>query len=113
MHQLAAYAVDGCVDIVAFDRCRIEKFSAYAMNTQCWSIYRISIENTEIASISMHAFKKVSVDYFMLRNTTFQSDLPSRVFSGLDITKQITIENCSFKTINPRAIDLKGMCEIE
>lgn len=108
--QLHAYAIDGCVDVVTFDKCRIQKFSAYALNTHCWSIYRISIENTEIAAIDMHALKKLSIDYVTLRNVTFQSDLPSRAISGLDITKQIAIENCSFKTINTLAIELKGMC---
>lgn len=109
IHRLDSHAIDGCVDVVTFDRCHIEKFSAYAMNTQCRSIYRISIENTEIASIDMHAFKKLSIDELVLKNTTFQSHLPSRVFSALTITKLISISNCSFKTISSRALDLDGM----
>lgn len=111
IHRLDSYAIDGCVDVVAFDRCYIEKFSAYAMNTQCSPIYRISIENTVIALIDMHAFKKLSIDELLLKNTTFQSHLSSRVFSALTITKHMSISNCSFKTINSRAIDLDGMYE--
>lgn len=109
IQQLQSYAIDGCVDTVTFDRCRIEKFTAYAMNTQCWSIYRFSMENTEVASIDMHAFKKLSIDHLVFKNTTFHSHLPSRVFSALSITKQISITNCLFKTIYSRAFDLDGM----
>lgn len=103
------YAIDGCIDIVAFDRCHIEKFSAYTMNAQCLPVYRILIENTEIVSIEMHAFKKLNIDQLVLRNTTFQSRLPSRIFSALTITKEFSISNCLFTTINSRAIDLEGI----
>lgn len=113
IQQLDSYAIDGCVDTVAFDRCRISKFTAYAMNTQCSSIYRFSMENTEVAAIDMHAFKKLSIDHLVFKNTAFQSHLPSRVFSALSITKQISITNCSFKTIYSRAFDLDGKCELE
>lgn len=67
------------------------------------------MENTEVASIDMHAFKKFSIDHLVFKNTTFQSHLSSRVFSALSITKQISITNCSFKTIYSRAFDLDGM----
>lgn len=61
-----------------------------------------------VPSICTHS-KKLTIDQLTLRNTTFHSDLPSRVFSGLDVTKQISISNCSFKAINSRAIDLEDV----
>lgn len=113
IQRIDSYAIDGCIDIVSFDGCHIEKFTAYAMNTHCFPIERISIENTKIGAIDMQAFKKLIINNLVFKNTIFQSNLPSRVFSALDIKKQISISHCSFKTIYPHAFDLDGMYKLK
>lgn len=101
--------MSGYIDSVSFNNSRIEHFNAYALNSVSDDVYSISFENTEINSIERQALKKLRINHFTMKNTTFRSTLPSQTFSALTITNEISISNCSFTTINSQAIDLAGM----
>lgn len=104
--------MSGYIDSVSFNNSHIEHFNAYAINSISAdyndNVYSISFENTEINSIERQALKRLRIDHFTMKNTTFRSVLPSQTFCALTIANEISISNCSFTTINSQAIDLAG-----
>lgn len=106
--EIATYAINGCIDSIAFTNCRIGIFSAYAINSIQGAVYRLSFENTEIDTIESHALKRLQIEHFLMQNVTFRSHLPSRTLSALTITSDISVCNCSFTTISSQAIELNG-----
>lgn len=105
---MVPYTISGRIDSVTFNNCRIGKFNAYAINSGYQSIYSISLENTDIDVMETQVLKRLTIDHLTMRNVTFRSQLPSRTFSALTITNEISIINCSFTTISSHAIELEG-----
>lgn len=106
---MIAYSMSGCIDSISINNCNIGKWNAYAINSICETLYSISIENTVINMIESQALKKLNIEHFTVLNCTVLSHLPSRTFSALTITNEISIANCSFTTIASHAIELDGM----
>lgn len=72
------------------------------------AVYNISFENTQIRQIDSQAMKRMSIDNFVMRNTTIREPLPSRAFYDLTIVNTFAMSNCTFSTIGSSAIWLRG-----
>lgn len=106
--EITTYSMNGYIDSIAFTNCRIDRFSAYAINSIQEAVYRISFENTVINTIESQALKRLQIEHFLMRNVIFRSHLPSRTLTALTITNDISISNCTFATISSQAIELNS-----
>ncbi|XP_031628451.1 uncharacterized protein LOC116344164 [Contarinia nasturtii] len=104
--EILPHSISGCIDSISFNNSHIEKLSAYAINSVCQTVYKLSIENTKIDWVDSQALKKLSIEHFIMQNTTFSHDLPSRTFSALIIKNVMSITNCTFAGISTRTIEL-------
>lgn len=109
--EILPYSISGCVDSISFNNCYIQQLKAYAINCVCQTVYSVSIENSRIDWIESQALKKMTIEHFIMRNTTFSHDLPSRAFNALIIKNEFSITNCVFAGISSRTIDLDGGCK--
>ncbi|XP_055305292.1 uncharacterized protein LOC129569989 [Sitodiplosis mosellana] len=104
--EIVPYSIGGGIDSITFNNCYIKKLNAYAINSVYETVYLIAFENTGIDVIESQALKKLDIEHFIMRNTTIWSHFPSRAFSALTITHEISISNCTFATISSHAIEL-------
>jgi len=103
IEELPSYAINGNVDVINFDNCRIGVIRAFAINGLVQKAYGLYIRNSIIGRIEGQALKKLTVDQFVVDNVTFSSPIPSRTVYDMSVDEICSIINSNFTTINAGA----------
>jgi len=109
IEELPSYAINGNVDVINFDNCRIGAIRAFTINGLVQKGYGLYIRNSIIRRIDGQAFKKFTVDQFVMDNVTFSSPIPSKAVYDVIVDDICSIINSNFTTIHSGAFMFQEM----
>ncbi|KAJ6639215.1 hypothetical protein Bhyg_11957 [Pseudolycoriella hygida] len=99
IEEIPSYTINGNVDVIAFDNCRIGAIRAFAINGLVDKAFGLYIRNSIIKRIHGQGLKKFTVEQFVVDNVTFSLPIPSRAFYDITVDGLCSITNSNFTTI--------------
>uniref|UniRef100_A0A1L8D9T1 Uncharacterized protein n=2 Tax=Nyssomyia neivai TaxID=330878 RepID=A0A1L8D9T1_9DIPT len=113
IEQIPSHAINGFIDGLVFERCRIGHISPFAVTGIRLRLEAFAIRDTFISRIEHQAFKKFSCTTFQINNCTIRGQLPSRSFYDLDVTTSLHISNNNFTSrMHSIAFDLQVVSNV-
>uniref|UniRef100_A0A1B0CBF9 Uncharacterized protein n=1 Tax=Lutzomyia longipalpis TaxID=7200 RepID=A0A1B0CBF9_LUTLO len=110
IEQIPSHAINGFINGLTFERCRIGWISPFAVTGIRLRLDAFAIRNTFISRIEHQAFKKFTTSTFQITNCTVRSQLPSRSFYDLDVLSSLHISHNNFTgRIHSRAFDFQAL----
>lgn len=109
IEEIPSYTINGNVDVIAFDSCRIGAIRAFVINGLVQKAYGLYIRNSIIGRIDGQALKKFTVDQFVVDNVTISSPIPSRAVYDMTVDDICSIINSNFTTIHSGAFMFQEM----
>ncbi|XP_055684668.1 uncharacterized protein LOC129790875 [Lutzomyia longipalpis] len=113
IEQIPSHAINGFINGLTFERCRIGWISPFAVTGIRLRLDAFAIRNTFISRIEHQAFKKFTTSTFQITNCTVRSQLPSRSFYDLDVLSSLHISHNNFTgRIHSRAFDFQVVSNV-
>jgi hypothetical protein len=112
--NLPSHFIKGSLNEFVIENSHIQKISIFALtglrnNSRCaMMICEISIRNSTIDTIDLHAFMKLTIRNLEITNSNFIGNLVSRTFYDCYI-ENINIENSHFSRLLPSAFYLRDV----
>lgn len=112
IQSVPSYAFFGQIEEIHFINCTIEEFREYSISSIGTRMSQITVKNSNIGVIKPQAFKKFSVENFVIEDTHFNADLPSKAFYQIEITDTLTIQRSTFQSLYPGSIYISKLAKM-
>lgn len=104
IQSVPSYAFIGQIKELHFINCTIDEFREFSVSGIGTRMSQVTIKDSNIRVIKPQAFKKLTVENFVIEDTNFHADLPSKAFYQIETTDTFTIQKSTFQSLYPGSI---------
>ncbi|XP_050548204.1 uncharacterized protein LOC126909826, partial [Daktulosphaira vitifoliae] len=106
--ELPSYAFRGRLRSIAFMRGRINIIKPFAFSSLHGTTARIEFRDTVFGLVEQQSFKKFTVKDFVLKSSSFEEAVPSRMLTEITVTDELRVEGVDFGLIRSYAFKVHG-----
>lgn len=106
--EIPSYAFRGRLHSILFDRVRVDVIRPFAFSSLTGTAGRIEFRDTVFGRIEQQAFKKFTVNDFVLKRCRFEVPVPSRTLTEITVHDEFRLEDVTFSTIRSFAFRVNG-----
>ncbi|KAL4119634.1 hypothetical protein QTP88_012430 [Uroleucon formosanum] len=106
--EVPSYAFRGRLRSVMFNRVRIDVVRPFAFSSLTGTTGRIEFKDTVFGQVDQQAFKKFTVNEFVLKGCRFDGDAPSRMLTEITVHDELRLDNVTFSVVQSYAFRVRG-----
>ncbi|VVC32959.1 Pectin lyase fold [Cinara cedri] len=106
--EVPSWTFRGRLHSITFDRVRIDAIRPFAFGSLTGTVSRIEFRDTVFGQVEQQAFKKFTVNEFVLKRCRFEHPVPSRTLTELTVHDELRLEDVVFSTIRGLAFRVHG-----
>lgn len=107
--EIPSYAFRGRLRSVTFNRVHIEAVRPFAFSSLTGTTGRIEFRDTVFGQVDQQAFKKFTVNEFVLKGCRFEGAAPSRMLTEITVHDELRLEEVTFtKVVHSYAFRVHG-----
>lgn len=106
--EVPSYAFRGRLRSVTFNQVRIDVIRPFAFSSLTGITGRIEFRDTVFGQIEQQAFKKFTVNEFVLKGCRFEGATPSRMLTEITVHDELRLEEVKFTLIRSYAFRVHG-----
>lgn len=110
--SVPSYAFIGQIKELHWNNCTVEEFREYSVSGIGTRMNQITFKDSNVGIIKPQAMKKFSVENFIIEDTTFHADLPSKAFYQIEVTDTLTIQRSMFQSLYPSSIYISKVAKV-
>lgn len=106
--EVPSYAFRGRLRSVTFNRVRVDVIRPFAFSSLTGTTNRIEFRDTIFGQVEQQAFKKFTVNEFVVKGCRFENAVPSRMLTEITVHDELRLEDVHFDTIRGYAFRVHG-----
>lgn len=106
--EVPNYTFRGRLRSVTFNRVRIDVIRAFAFSSLTGTTSRIEFRDTVFGQVEQQAFKKFTVNEFVMKGCRFEDTVPSRMLTELTVHDELRLEEVTFALVRSYAFRVHG-----
>lgn len=106
--EVPSYAFRGRLRSVTFNRVRVDVIRPFAFSSLTGTTVRIEFRDTVFGQIEQQAFKKFTVNEFVLKGCRFEGTAPSRTLTEITVHDELRLEEVTFALVRSYAFRVHG-----
>lgn len=106
--EIPSYAFRGRLHSISFDRVWIDVIRPFAFSSLTGTASRIEFRDTVFGQVEQQAFKKFTVNEFVLKRCRFERPVPSRTLTEITVHDELRLEDVTFSTVRSFAFRVHG-----
>lgn len=106
--EVPSYAFRGRLRSVTFNRVRIATIRPFAFGSLTGTTGRIEFRETVFGMVEQQAFKKFTVNEFVVKGCRFENPAPSRMLTEITVHDELRLEDVTFTVVRSYAFKVHG-----
>lgn len=106
--EVPSYAFRGRLRSVTFNRVRVDVIRPFAFSSLTGTTVRIEFRDTVFGQVEQQAFKKFTVNEFVLKGCRFEGTAPSRTLTEITVHDELRLDDVTFTLIRSYAFRVHG-----
>lgn len=106
--EIPSYAFRGRLHSISFNRVRVDVIRPFAFSSLTGISGRIEFRDTVFGQIEQQAFKKFTINDFVLKRCHFKVSVASRTLTEITVHDEFRLEDVTFSTIRSFAFRVNG-----
>lgn len=106
--EVPSYAFRGRLKSVAFVRTRVDLVRPFAFSSLTGTTGRIEFRDTVFGQVEQQAFKKFTVNEFVMKGCRFEGPAPSRMLTEITVHDELRLEDVTFAVVRSYAFKVHG-----
>lgn len=106
--EVPSYAFRGRLRSVTFDRVRIDAIRPFAFGSLTGTTSRVEFRDTVFGHVEQQAFKKFTVNEFVVKGCRFEGPAPSRMLTEITVHDELRLDGVQFAAVRSYAFRVHG-----
>lgn len=106
--EVPSYTFRGRLRSITFNRSRIDMIKPFAFSSLIGTTSRIEFRDTVFEQVEQQAFKKFTVNEFVLKGCRFENIVPSRMLTEITVHDELRLDDVTFGLVRSCAFRVHG-----